>query len=143
MAGEQRMVLEIVTPSAMMYNGPVDMVVIPARDGELGILPGHSVMMAAITSGELQFKVGDTWRSLAVSSGYAEVSADLVIMIANAAEWAEEIDVPRAQKALARAEARMADPQTRPLDKVHARHALQRAAARIKVAQQHAQKQNH
>lgn len=127
--------LEIVTPYAILVNEPVDMVVMPARDGELGVLPGHAMMMAAITSGELRFKVGEDWRYLAVTSGYAEIAPEMTIVIVNAAEWADEIDVYRAQNALERAEKRLTSPETTAMERVHARHAHERARARLKVAE--------
>ncbi|MDD2533077.1 MAG: F0F1 ATP synthase subunit epsilon [Eubacteriales bacterium] len=133
--------LEIVTPYAILFNEAVDMVIMPARDGELGILPGHAVMMAAITSGELRIKRGDDWRLLAVSSGYAEIAQDMAIVIVNAAEWGDEIDVPRAEYAQDRAEKRMTAANTPAMERVHARHALERAKARLKVAEHYANSQ--
>ncbi len=140
MSATKKFLLEIVTPYEILFNESVDMVIMPARDGELGVLPGHAMMMAAITSGELRIKVEETWRYLAVSSGYAEIAPDKSIVIVNAAEWADEIDVTRANYALERAEKRVSSSATTPMERVHARHALERAKARLKVAEHNAER---
>ena len=143
MAAAKKLILEIVTPYEILFNEPVDMVIMPARDGELGVLPGHAMMMAAVTSGELRFKMDETWKYLSVSSGYAEIAPDKTIMIANAAEWADDIDVGRATYALERAEKRLSSAATKPMERVHARHALERAKARLKVAEHNQNRKGH
>jgi F-type H+-transporting ATPase subunit epsilon len=126
--------IEIVTPYEMFYEGPADMVVVTSKDGEIGVLPGHTPLIAALTPGEVRLRISGEWRVLAASNGYAEIGPELTVIVVNAAEWPDQIDVERAQKALARAEARLADPQLSALEKTHAKHSIVRAKARLKVA---------
>lgn len=134
MSDQHTMRIEIVTPYQMFYEGLVEMVVMTSKDGEVGIMPGHTPLMVALTPGEIRIKANDAWRVAAASNGYAEVTPELTIIIVNAAEWAEDIDLARARKALERAEKRSQDKNTPPAEKVHARHGVQRARARLHVA---------
>lgn len=122
------------TPYQMFFEGPAEMLVLTSKDGEVGILPGHTPLMVALTPGELRIKADGEWRIAAASNGYAEVTPELTIVVVNAAEWAGDIDVKRAQKALERAEKRFHDQATPSAEKVHARHGVQRARARLHVA---------
>lgn len=137
MADQHTMHVEIVTPYQMFFEGPVEMLVITSKDGEVGIMPGHTPLMVALTPGEIRIKINEKWRVAASSSGYAEVSPELTIVIVNAAEWAEEIDVKRAKQALERAEKRIHDQDTHSVEKIHARHGIQRARARLHVAEKY------
>lgn len=128
---------EIVTPYEVFFDDLVDMVVISSKEGEIGILPDHAPMMAALTPGEIRLKIGDKTRVAVGTNGYAEVGHNLVIIVVNAAEWAEEIDLPRAERALKRSEERFHDPATEPQERNHARHGMERARARIKAARKH------
>jgi len=87
MAADETIRLEIVTPYELIYDGHVHMVVITAADGELGILPGHTAMFAALKDGEIRFRINDDWQILSSSIGYAEISPDLTIIVVNSAEW--------------------------------------------------------
>ena len=126
--------IEIVTPYQMFFEGSVEMVVMTSKDGEVGIMPGHTPLMVALVPGEIRIKANETWRVAAATNGYAEVSPELTIIVVNAAEWAENIDVVRARRSLDRAEKRLQDSHTPVAEKVHARHATQRARARLHVA---------
>jgi F-type H+-transporting ATPase subunit epsilon len=126
--------VEIVTPYEMFFEGPVEMVVVTGKDGEIGIMPGHSPLIAALTPGEIRLKINQNWRVAAATNGYAEVGPELTIIVVNAAEWPEQIDVRRAEQALRRAEAKLHDPATSDQEKIHARHGIARAKARLKVA---------
>ena len=101
--------LEVVSPDGLVFDGDVAMVVVPAERGEMGILPRHAPMVARLSIGEIRVKtLGDTWSSLAVAEGFVKVQFDKVIVLADVAELATEIDVPRAEEALARTEERLA-----------------------------------
>jgi len=125
--------VEVVTPYEMFFEGSAEMVVFTCKDGEIGVLPGHSPMIAALTPGEIRIKIDDKWKLVSATHGYAEVGPTLTILVVNAAEWPEQIDVDRAEHALARAEARLNDPKSSPQEKTHARHSIARAKARLKV----------
>lgn len=130
--------LEIVTPYDLFFDGYVDMVIVTAKDGEIGILPGHTAVMAALRPGEIRFKIGNEQKVAATTNGYAEIAADRTIVVVNAAEWATDIDLSRAKDSLSRAEKRLSNHESEPLDKSHAQHAIVRARNRIKVATDHA-----
>ena len=126
--------LTIVTPDRALVNEQVDEIQIPGAEGYLGVLPGHAPLFTELKVGELSYRKGNTWTSLAVAWGFAEVLPDQVRVLAETAERAQEIDLERAMKAKERAEQRL----TRGGDDVdydRARIALQRALIRIQVAQ--------
>jgi F-type H+-transporting ATPase subunit epsilon len=132
--------VEIVTPYEMFYEGPAEMVVITSKDGEIGILVGHTPLIAALTPGEIRLKISGQWRIAVATNGYAEIGPELAVIVVNAAEWPDQIDTERARKALERAEARLADATLTSLEKTHARHSVARAKARLKVAEKYASK---
>jgi F-type H+-transporting ATPase subunit epsilon len=126
--------LTIVTPERSLVSEQVDEIQIPGAEGYLGVLPGHAPLFTELKVGELSYRKGNTWTSLAVAWGFAEVLPDQVRVLAETAERAQEIDLERAMKAKERAEQRL----TRGGDDVdydRARIALQRALIRIQVAQ--------
>lgn len=134
MAVDETIRLEIVTPYDLIYDGHVDMVVVTAADGEIGILPGHTAMFAALKDGEIRFRIDEDWQILSSSIGYAEISPDLTIIVVNSAEWLDKIDIARAEKSLERARKRLADPLTSILERRRSYNSVARASNRIKVA---------
>ena len=131
---EKTLQVKIVTPYEMFFEGPAEMVVFTCKDGEIGVLPGHSPLIAALTPGEIRLKINGQWRLAAAINGYAEVGPALTILVVNAAEWPEQIDAARAQKALSRGETRLHDPRVSIQEKNHSWHGIARAKARLKVA---------
>lgn len=130
-----RIQLEVVTPDRQVVHESVDSVSIPGKEGYLGVLPGHAPLLSEIQSGQLQYQREGGRHYLALSGGFAEVLPDSVIILAQTAERAEEIDVPRAERAQQRAQERLerlADPD---VDMDRARVALARAVARLQAAQ--------
>ena len=127
--------LDIVTAERVVYSGEVEEVVAPGIEGQLGILPHHAPLMTTLQAGELRVKKsGGEEDSLAISGGFLEVRPDRVIVLADAAERAEEIDVARAEAAKKRAEETLAR-KGAGLDEAKAEAALQRALARLVVAE--------
>ena len=125
--------LEIVTVERIVFSDAVDIVVAPGMEGELGILPHHAPLMTSLKPGELIARKSGEEYSLAISGGFLEVRPDRVIVLADSAERAEEIDTSRAEGAKRRAEERLAHPGTK-VDVARAEAALRRALARIEVA---------
>jgi F-type H+-transporting ATPase subunit epsilon len=126
--------LDIVTPDRLVAHDAVTAVTIHGKNGYLGILPGHAPLLTELAPGELEYTSGGAQHCLAVNWGFAEVLGDRVIVLAQSAERAEEIDVERAEKAKTRAEERLKrfdDPQ---LDMERARKALTRAMVRLETA---------
>jgi F-type H+-transporting ATPase subunit epsilon len=126
--------LEIVTPEKRAFAGDVDEVIVPGTEGELGILPHHAPLMTILQAGELVVRKGGRDESLAISGGFLEVRPDRVIILADSAERAEEIDIARAEAARKRAEERLRGMTPGTVDETRAEAALRRAVARIAVA---------
>jgi F-type H+-transporting ATPase subunit epsilon len=126
--------LEVVTPAREVVRERVTEAQIPARGGYLGILPGHTPLIAEMGVGELSYHVGGRVFSCAAIGGFVEVLGDRVIVLADSAERAEEIDVERAQRARDRAQKRLATPNDPSIDWKRAEAALERAQARLQVA---------
>jgi len=100
---------EVVTPERIVYTNEVEMVVAPTIDGEIGILPLHAPLVGALKAGEVRVKFGDTTEWFAISGGYVQVHEDKVIVLADQAVAASQIDVERAKQAIALAEARLSE----------------------------------
>lgn len=130
--------LTVVTPERELLRETVVEVTIPGLEGELGILPGHAPLITELGIGELSYRTGTSSQPIAtaVIRGFAEVLPDRVTVLAETAERAEEIDLARAEAALARAEKRMASGDTN-IDWDRATVALQRALIRIQIARKH------
>ncbi len=103
MAGE-KLRLEILTIERRVYTDDVDLVLAPGIRGQLGILPKHAPLITALDTGELLARKDGQEEAIAISGGFMEVLPDRVIVLADTAERAEEIDVQRAQEARDRAE---------------------------------------
>jgi len=130
--------LVVVTPARQLLRETVVEVTVPGLEGELGVLPGHAPLMTELGIGELHYKSAGASQAtaLAIIRGFAEVLPDRVTVLAETAERAEEIDLSRAEAALARAEKRLAQP-TPEVDWDRAVVALQRALVRIQVARKY------
>ena len=125
--------LEIVTAEKAVYSGDVDIVIAPGVEGQLGILPHHAPLMTTLKAGELIARQGTEEYCLAISGGFLEVLPERIIVLADSAERAEEIDIARAEAARQRAQEKLAHP-TSTLEAAAAEAALHRAIARIEVA---------
>jgi F-type H+-transporting ATPase subunit epsilon len=127
-------ILEIVTPARQVVREAVTEAQIPVRGGYIGVLPGHTPLLAEMGVGELSYHVGSRVYSCTAIGGFVEVLADRVIVLADFAERAEEIDVQRAQAARDRALKRLANPSDANIDWKRAQAALERAQVRLQVA---------
>ncbi len=125
--------LDIVTAERVVFSGDVDIILAPGLEGELGILPHHAPLMTVLAPGELIARTSGEEYNLAVSGGFVEVRPDRVIILADSAERAEEIDIMRAEEAKERARKQLDHPSS-PGDAAQAEAALRRALARIEVA---------
>lgn len=126
--------LNIVTPDRLVAHDAVTGVTLPGKDGYLGILPGHAPLLTELVPGEVVYTRESSHHNVAVAGGFAEVLPDRVIVLVRAAERAEEIDVARCEKALARAEERLKRFDDPEIDRERARKALARAMARLETA---------
>jgi F-type H+-transporting ATPase subunit epsilon len=126
--------LEIVTPEKMVVNDAAEEMQIPGKNGYLGILPGHAPLITELAVGEITYRNGSYMHHLAVAWGFAEVLPDKVTILAEIAERADEIDVPRAERAKQRAEQELTsgNPET---DYGRVGADLKKAETRLQVAQ--------
>ena len=125
--------LEIVSPERRVYDDEVDMVIVPGRNGQLGILPRHTRLISSLGVGELRIKKGGSEESLLISGGFVEVRPDRVIVMADLAEHSDEIDESKAAEARKRAEAELEQAKD-PVDIARVRAALQTALMRERIA---------
>jgi F-type H+-transporting ATPase subunit epsilon len=127
--------LEIVTPERLAYSGSVDSVQLPGAEGELGILPHHAPLIATLGAGELRLRRGGTEESFAVFGGFVQVLPDKVVVMAESADLASDIDLERANEARRAAERALESGSHEGADLAAARAALQRELVRIRVAE--------
>jgi F-type H+-transporting ATPase subunit epsilon len=127
--------LEIVTPERLAYEDDVDMVLVPGIDGELGILPHHTPLVSLLGVGELEIRKGGASESFAIAGGFLQVRPDKVVVMAETADLASEIDLESAERARRDAEAALAEGFAEPADLARARASMQRALLHIRVAE--------
>ena len=126
--------LEIVTPERLAYSDEVDSVQVPGSEGEMGILPHHAPLLSMLGVGELTIRKGGGEESFAIVGGFVQIRPDKVVVMAETADMASEIDLERAQAARREAEQALQTDQE-PADLARARVALQAALLRIRVAE--------
>jgi len=131
--------LEIITAERQVFSDEVNTVVAPGFEGELGILPHHAPLITMLKPGEVLIRKDGQETYLFVSGGFLEVRPDKIIILADACERSEEIDVERAEAAKHRAEERL---KTHPpeMDMARAQAALMRSLVRLKVAERRRRK---
>jgi F-type H+-transporting ATPase subunit epsilon len=90
--------IEIVTPRGQAYTGDADDVTAPGKIGELGVLPGHVPLLAALKAGVLRLKRGTGGRAFAVGPGYVQVSGERVVILTDMCQGPEQIDLATARR---------------------------------------------
>ena len=126
--------LEIVTAERMVLADDVSEVVAWGVEGQLGILPHHAPLMTMLQPGDLLIKRGNEEEYMAISGGFLDVRPDKVIILADACERVEEVDMARAEAAKRRAEETLKERPTA-VDIAVAEAALRRSLARLRVAE--------
>ncbi len=129
------LLLEIVTPERQVLSEEVDSVVCPGIEGELGVLPHHAPLLTTLGVGELRIRRGGEEEFFAIAGGFLQVRPDKVVVMAETADMASEIDLEKAQEARQEAERALAEGFDEPADLARARASLQRALLRIRVAE--------
>jgi F-type H+-transporting ATPase subunit epsilon len=127
--------LEIVTPEKLAYQDEVDSVVLPGSQGELGVLPHHAPLISTLGAGELRLRKGSQEESFAIVGGFLQVLPDKVVVMAETADIASEIDLEKAQAARRQAEQMLESGYVEGADLAAARASLQAALIRIRVAE--------
>lgn len=134
MAQAEALTLRVITPDSIVLDTPASSVRIPGVDGQIGILPRHAAMVAALDTGVLRYRHGGSEHFLFVSDGFAEVRDNTLRLVCEAGDVAEEIDVERAKAAEKRARERL-EHHEGSVDVLRAQAALQRALLRLQVAE--------
>ncbi len=127
--------LEIVTPERLAYQDEVDSVVLPGSQGELGVLPHHAPLISTLGAGELRLRKGSQEESFAIVGGFLQVLPDKVVVMAETADMASDIDLEKAQQARRQAEQMLESGYVEGADLAAARASLQAALIRIRVAE--------
>jgi F-type H+-transporting ATPase subunit epsilon len=130
----EKLKLELVTPYKKVLTEEVDEITAVGSLGEFGVLPGHAPFLTSLKVGEFSYKADNTVYHLAVSWGYFEVENDLVTVLVETAERADEIDLERAKAALGRAEEKLTKLTAEDHDFRVYESALERAIIRVQVA---------
>ena len=126
------MQLQIITPDRILCDEPVKMVEMRTAEGEIGVLPGHIPVTVMMVPGVAHITTAEGKRHIAVHDGFVEIQPDRVTIMAEMAEWPEDIDLKRAEEALARAREHFMHPDEN-TDVSRARRAWERAKTRIEL----------
>ena len=127
--------VEIVTAEQVVYSEEgVERLIAPGADGELTVLPQHAAFITTLSPGELRIVKGDEEEAMAITGGFLEVRNDRIVVLADAAERVEEIDIARAEEARRKAEEAIRE-QRDAGDLAQTQASLQRALMRLRVAQ--------
>jgi F-type H+-transporting ATPase subunit epsilon len=128
--------LRVLAPDQSVFDGTADEVILPSTTGQLGILPGHVSLLTALDFGVLRVREGNGWKAIALQAGFAEVDADEVTVLVNAAELGSTINADAASKDLDAATAALAKFEGQPssTEKIKAQQELARARARLQAS---------
>ena len=129
----KHLTLDIVTPDRPILHEEVDEVEIPGEEGYLGVLPGHTPLLAALQVGQLWYRKGEEKTYLSIAFGFVEILPDRVTILAQIGERADQIDQERAEAARKRAQDRLSKPMPE-MDFERARIAMMKALVRLQVA---------
>jgi len=127
--------LRVLAPDQSVFDGSAEEVILPSTTGQVGILPGHVTMLAALDTGVMRLRDGNGWSTIALMGGFAEVEADEVTVLVNAAELGSSINASAAEaefEAAQQAAASFEGQATSP-DKLKAAQSLARARARFQA----------
>ncbi|MBE5889587.1 MAG: ATP synthase F1 subunit epsilon [Lachnospiraceae bacterium] len=133
MAEGNKFDVEIITPDRVFYKGETDFLEFTTSEGDIGIYKNHIPLTTVLAPGAVTIHNGEETVVAAVHSGFAEILGEKVTLLAELAEWPDEIDVKRAEEAKERAEHRIAE-KAEDLDLRRAEFALRKALIRIDVA---------
>ena len=128
--------LRVLAPDQSVFDGTAEEVILPSTTGQVGILPGHVTMLAALDTGVMRLRSGGAWSTIALMGGFAEVEADEVTVLVNAAELGSSINAASAEAAFEAAQTAAAAFEGKPAspDKVKAQQALASTRARFQAS---------
>jgi F-type H+-transporting ATPase subunit epsilon len=125
--------LEIVTPDQKFFEGQTEMCIVRTTEGDIGILNDHEPLVAPVSIGKIRIRKDGAFEEAACAGGFLTIDEDRVVIVTDAAEWAEDIDVDRAKSAYERAKGRIAG-NDKEIDVARAHGALSKAINRLHVA---------
>ena len=125
--------LEIVTPVRKFFTGDVETIILKTPEGEMGVLKDHTPMIVAVAIGPTRILKDGEWLEAVLSEGFMEITKDKTVILADTAEWPNEIDINRAKAAEERARERLQSQLSR-VEYMQSQAALQRALSRLKVS---------
>lgn len=128
-----QLMLTITTPEKLFFSGNVEALTLTTTEGEMGVLPNHISMVVALETAPVKMKTETGWREAAISGGFAQIKGDQTVILADAAEWPEEIEANRALEAKKRAEERL-QAHLSEVEYLQSQVALRRAMTRLSVA---------
>lgn len=128
--------VQVICPERMFFTGEADMLELKTTEGDIGILAGHIPLTAVIAPGVMRIMNGSEVKEAALHEGFVEILGDKVIVLAEACEWPDEIDLNRANEAKVRAERRLKGAEGE-VDEVRAELALRKALIRIDLGQKY------
>ena len=132
------LILRVLAPDRNIFDGSTDEVILPSTTGQLGILPGHVSLLTALDIGVLRVRRDNNWSSIALMGGFAEVEANSVTVLVNAAELGSSIDTLTAESEfeLARAEVDRLESQGVSPERIKAKQSLSMARARLQASRE-------
>ncbi|RMF20666.1 MAG: F0F1 ATP synthase subunit epsilon [Cyanobacteria bacterium J083] len=125
--------LRIITPDSIVWDEPVQEVILPSKTGQLGVLSGHAPLLSALETGVMRVRPGKDWQAIAVFGGFVEVENNEIKVLVNGAEMGEAIDKEAARQEFNQAQIAVEKAST-PQQKIQANQALKRARARFQAA---------
>lgn len=130
--GDRNFQIEIITPDRIFYRGETEMIEFTAVDGDIGIYKNHIPLTTVVAPGILTISEAGGKKQAALHAGFAEILPDKVTILAEVAEWPDEIDANRAEEARKRAEDRLKNIESK-IDVNRAELALKRALVRMSL----------
>lgn len=127
--------LEIVTTDRTVFEGEVDMITVPGGGGEMGILPHHAPVLSTLKAGELRVKKDGKTMEFAIGGGFIDIHNNRVIVLADSAERADEIDLARAEAARMRAQEMLKSAPANREALLKLENSYRKSLVRLKVAQ--------
>lgn len=126
---DKHLQLKVYSPTRIFYEGEAEFVEFVTTEGELGVYPNHIPLTAVVAPGVLRITVDGKVREATLLDGFATILPKEIVILSEACEWPEEIDIHRAEEARIRAERKLAMEQT-----VRDELALRRAIVRMQLA---------
>ena len=128
---------KIATPEKVVFKNEVDQITLPTMDGEITVLPNHIPLISVLKPGEIKVVMGKEEVSMAVSGGFIEVLSDKVVVLADTAERAEELDLEKAEAAKKRAQDVLTEKKYDAKEFAAVNSMLEKEIVRLRVAKKH------